>query len=385
MKKFCRVVFDRKNKCSKTGRSAIEIIVSLTHNVRKYIIVKRDVTPAEWAVFEKSKEAANLLSYYQGVVESMFRLHQPLTIENLDKNLGIESKEPAKVSEKEEKETLKSSFLDFMYLGIYNDQIEARTKDHRMVALRSLKQFGKIKTFADLTPNNISKYDDWLRSDPSQPKRSDTTIKDYHKTIHRYVMRAFERGIIERDPYRSVTIKHGKNKERTPLVEEELLVLRNLHLTGKLEKVRDLFIFAAYTGMAYVEVMNFDFFTMTEQKGNLFYIESKRAKTDSKFFTPILPPAMAILKKYKFRLPKISNQKVNDYLHLLEEKANIHKPMTFHVARHSFATMVLSHDVPIEKVSRMLGHKDVKTTQIYAKVLKNTIYMHSDRLLKEIL
>lgn len=271
MKKFCRVVFDRKNKCSKTGRSAIEIIVSLTHNVRKYIIVKRDVTPAEWAVFEKSKEAANLLSYYQGVVESMFRLHQPLTIENLDKNLGIESKEPAKVSEKEEKETLKSSFLDFMYLGIYNDQIEARTKDHRMVALRSLKQFGKIKTFADLTPNNISKYDEWLRSDPSQPKRSDTTIKDYHKTIHRYVMRAFERGIIERDPYRSVTIKHGKNKERTPLVEEELLVLRNLHLTGKLEKVRDLFIFAAYTGMAYVEVMNFDFFTMTEQKGDLAY------------------------------------------------------------------------------------------------------------------
>ena len=160
-----------------------------------------------------------------------------------------------------------------MYLGIYNDQIEARTKDHRMVALRSLKQFGKIKTFADLTPNNISKYDEWLRSDPSQPKRSDTTIKDYHKTIHRYVMRAFERGIIERDPYRSVTIKHGKNKERTPLVEEELLVLRNLHLTGKLEKVRDLFIFAAHTGMAYVEVMNFDFFTMTEQKGDLFYIE----------------------------------------------------------------------------------------------------------------
>ena len=84
MKKFCRVVFDRKKKCSKTGRSAIEIIVSLTHNVRKYIIVKRDVTPAEWAVFEKSKEAANLLSYYQGVVESMFRLHQLLTIENLE-------------------------------------------------------------------------------------------------------------------------------------------------------------------------------------------------------------------------------------------------------------------------------------------------------------
>lgn len=379
MKKFCRVVFDRKKKCQKCGFGAVEIIVLVTHANRKYINVKNKCTAAEWKVFAKSKELSDLLDYYQGVVESMFRLKEPMTIENFEKFIGIEK------PKKEEKDILQESFIEFMCAGIATDQIEPRTKDHRMVALRNLEQFGKIKTFADLTPNNISKYDEWLRSDPSQPKRSDTTIKDYHKTIHRYVMRAFERGIIERDPYRSVTIKHGKNKERTPLVEEELLVLRNLHLTGKLEKVRDLFIFAAYTGMAYVEVMNFDFFTMTEQKGELFYIESKRAKTDSKFFTPILPPAMAILKKYKFRLPKISNQKVNDYLHLLEEKANIHKPMTFHVARHSFATMVLSHDVPIEKVSRMLGHKDVKTTQIYAKVLKNTIYMHSDRLLKEIL
>ena len=259
--------------------------------MRTYIKIK-ECTPKEWNTFSKSKELKLIMAKFESIALSIITSGEEITKECLNAHLGRE------VNEETEELNKYDSFIDFMCAGIATDQIEPRTKDHRMVALRNLEQCGKIKTFADLTPNNISKYDEWLRSDPSQPKRSDTTIKDYHKTIHRYVMRAFERGIIERDPYRSVTIKHGKNKERTPLVEEELLVLRNLHLTGKLEKVRDLFIFAAYTDMAYVEVMNFDFFTMTEQKGNLFYIESKRAKTDSKFFTPILPPAMAILKKY---------------------------------------------------------------------------------------
>lgn len=124
---------------------------------------------------------------------------------------------------------------------------------------------------------------------------------------------------------------------------------------------------------------------MTEKSGDLYYMDGSRMKTGSNFFTPILQPAMEVLKKYNFVLPKISNQKANDYLHLLESRANINKPLTFHVARHSFATLSLSHDVPIEKVARMLGHQDIKTTQIYAKILKSTIERHSVDLSKAII
>ena len=77
---------------------------------------------------------------------------------------------------------------------------------------------------------------------------------------------------------------------------------------------------------------------------------------------------MAILKKYKYQLPHISNQKLNDYLHLVEKMAKLKKPLTTHVARHSFATLVLSYDIPIENLSRMLGHANIKTTQIYGKI-----------------
>lgn len=120
--------------------------------------------------------------------------------------------------------------------------------------------------------------------------------------------------------------------------------------------------------------------TMTEKKGNLYYIIGSRIKTGSTFYTPILEPAMEVLQKYNYRLPRMSNQKLNDYLHLVESRACLNKKMTSHVARHTFATWVLSQDVPVEDLARMLGHKDVRTTQHYAKLLPSTIQRHAENL-----
>ena len=177
----------------------------------------------------------------------------------------------------------------------------------------------------------------------------------------------------------------GKCKERRPLSERELKLIREAELPDKEAKVRDLFIFAAYTGLAFCDVMDFKFKTMTEQSGDMYFIDGSRLKTGTNFFTPILPPAMEVLQRYNYQLPKISNQKANDYLHLIETRLGINKSITFHVARHSFATLSLSHDVPIEKVARMLGHTDIKTTQIYAKILKTTVEKHALALSNAIL
>lgn len=90
---------------------------------------------------------------------------------------------------------------------------------------------------------------------------------------------------------------------------------------------------------------------------------------------------MSVLEKYNFKLPKLLNQKLNDYLHVIEARANISKKMTSHVARHSFTTMILAHDVPIDKLAKMMGHADIKTTQIYAKVMKDSIEKHTQALI----
>ena len=123
---------------------------------------------------------------------------------------------------------------------------------------------------------------------------------------------------------------------------------------------------------------------MTEMHGNCYYIDGSRLKTGSRFYTPILPPAMAVLKKYNYKLPVISNQKLNDYLLLIETDLKITKRVSCHVARHSFATLMLGYDVPIEKTKRMLGHKDIRSTQIYAKILKKNVEEQVDALVPQL-
>ena len=226
--------------------------------------------------------------------------------------------------------------------------------------------------------------------DPSNDKDKNVVqdleyVTQLGKRIKKYTRILKLNEIIEHDPYEYCKISRGHSKPRTPLTEQELLKMRKVQLIDKLDRVRDLFIFAAYTGMAYADVQRFDFKKMTHKIGRLYYIDSERLKTGTEFYTPILKPAMDVLKKYDFKLPKITNQKANDYLHVIEVQCGFKKSLTFHLARHSFATLALAHDVPIEDISRMLGHSDIKTTQIYCKILKTTVQRHSEVLASSIL
>lgn len=210
--------------------------------------------------------------------------------------------------------------------------------------------------------------------------RSLATIYNYHKKLHKYTHILWRNEMIPSDPYNHVQFKRGSHKERQPLTEDELLTLREAEFSAKLTRARDLFIFMAYTGLAYIDMCNFDFKTMTEKKGKFFYIDGERIKTGSKFYTPILPPALEVLKKYNYKLPIITNQKLNDYLDVIREKLDWKKKITCHVARHSFATLLLTYNFSIEKTARALGHKDIKTTQVYAKVLKKSIEESTEKL-----
>ena len=140
----------------------------------------------------------------------------------------------------------------------------------------------------------------------------------------------------------------------------------------------------AYTGLAFADMEIFDFDTMTEQREDYTYIDGDRVKTGSNYFTPILPPAMEVLKKYDYKLPVRSNQKINDYLHIIESDLHLNKPVTCHIGRHSFATLMLSYGFTLEEVKKMLGHKDIKTTQIYAKLSSSVVEKSVKKKLKKL-
>ena len=371
------VIFDRKKRVAKTGKGFVELRIYLNHKERKHISLG-EITPNEWKGYVNKPSVQSEVLRYESIIQAMLTLGTPLTIENLNKLLG---KEEGKQKEEPIQNHSRNGFIAFMYDELQSEHIERRTLQARQVVYRSLLAFGKIKAFNDLTPANILDYHNWLQKDG---KRKATTLKHYHKRPHRYVLKAFEYGYIDRDPYKLVKIPTGQYEERRPLNEDEINLLRSLRLPLKEEKARDLFIFSCFTGLAYCDAQLFDFHTMTEKEGDLYYIDGKRLKTGSTFYTPILEPAMEVLQKYNYRLPRMSNQKLNDYLHLVESRACLNKKMTSHVARHTFATWVLAHDVPIENVTRMLGQKDVRTTQVYAKILPTTIQRHAETLNKSI-
>ena len=373
-KKNVTVIFDRLGAVKKTGRGKVEIRVYLDRNVRKYIVVG-ETTKTGWNSYQNSKELQLQVEKYDEIVRAMRTLGEDMTIENFNAYLEDEQ------AKKENKKPLQRNFIEFMREEIRREKLREGTLRHKKLVIETLESYGKIRTFADLTPANIRAFDRWLHD---TGERTEVTIWNYHKRIKKYTRLLKLNEIIDQDPYEYCKISRGHSKPRTPLTEPELIELRNVKLIDKLDRVRDLFIFAAYTGMAYADVQRFNFKEMTHRIGRLYYIDSERLKTGTEFYTPILKPAMEVLKKYDYKLPRITNQKANDYLHVIEVQCGFRKSLTFHLARHSFATLALAHDVPIEDISRMLGHSDIKTTQIYCKILKTTVQRHSEALASRI-
>lgn len=179
--------------------------------------------------------------------------------------------------------------------------------------------------------------------------------------------------------------------ERDVLTEAELRAIIETEPESKsLEQVRDIFVFCCFTGLAYVDVKKLSNNHIVHGIEGNRWIKIKRAKTHSLSTVPLLPIAEKILHKYKGYsknvlkeeiLPVISNQKTNAYLKEIAISCGIDKKLTFHLARHTFATTVtLSNGISIESVSKMLGHQSLKTTQIYAKVIDKKLSDDMDLL-----
>ena len=172
--------------------------------------------------------------------------------------------------------------------------------------------------------------------------------------------------------------------ERGYLTREELSFIEDkVFAISRLEWVRDLFVFSCYTGLAYTDLMQLRPSNLIIGIDGKYWIKTLRQKTDIPVNVPLLPKAMELLKKYQQHpkavvkgtlFPVISNQKLNSYLKEIADLVGINKDLTFHLARHTFATTVtLSNGVPIETVSKMLGHTKITTTQIYAKVIEKKV------------
>lgn len=213
-------------------------------------------------------------------------------------------------------------------------------------------------------------------------KCSHNTAIKYVVNFKKIIRNAYANDWITKDPFTrwKARVKHV---EREFLTEEEIqdLLDKNFH-TSRLEQVRDIFIFCCFTGLAYADVRKLSKDDINIGIDGELWINMARTKTRSKANIPILPTAQMILDKYQDSpymnndrvLPVLTNQKMNAYLKEIADLSGIKKNLTTHLARHTFATTVtLSNGVSIESVSRMLGHRNLRTTQHYAKILNRRV------------
>jgi integrase len=226
----------------------------------------------------------------------------------------------------------------------------------------------------------ITDFEFYLKS---QKNIDVNTNGKYIKNIKKIIKECVAKNWLDKDPFMAYKVK-AKKTEREFLTEEELRTIQEREFEiERLSQVRDIFIFSCYTGLAYIDIYNLSPNQIALGIDGEKWIFTSRQKTGTPSRIPLLPPALAILDKYanhpmtvnrKKLLPVPSNQKLNAYLKEIAAICKIPKELTFHAARHTFATTVtLTNGVPIETVSKMLGHTKLQTTQIYARILDKKV------------
>jgi len=226
----------------------------------------------------------------------------------------------------------------------------------------------------------IQQYNMYLKTEKGC---SSNTATKFLQNLKRITCISMRSGWLMKDPFVGVNLSI-KEVDRPYLTMEEIQKLIDYDSKiERLKRVRDIFIFSCYTGLAYIDVKKLK---KSEVEGNDeigYWIRTRRQKTDARANIPLLEIAMDIINNYCRLdllmpedpiLPVLSNQKVNAYLKELADLCGIHKELTFHVARHSFATtLTMTNGVPMETVSKMLGHKNIKSTQHYARIVDQKV------------
>lgn len=234
----------------------------------------------------------------------------------------------------------------------------------------------------------ISEYEFWLKA--VRNCSHNTTMK-YLANFKKIVLICVKNQWLTRDPFYGYKMKK-REVIRDFLNDEELKNIATKQFPAeRLERVRDLFLFSCYTGLAYADVLKLKQTDIKSGIDGKQWIFTQRQKTDTLSRIPLLPTALRLIEKYSTHkdvvgkeklFPVMSNQKMNGYLKEIADVCGITKDLTFHIARHTFATTItLNNGVPIETVSKMLGHTNLKTTQHYAKLLDTKISQDMDKLM----
>jgi len=381
----------KKSKLNKKGLTPILMRVTMDGK-RSEINIGRSVDAEKWnskteKMMGRSVEANEVNDFIEimrqkvkNVQKSFIEKNEPLYLSKFVKRFKGEEKDKSKMTLEVFKE--------------HNEQMD-RLAD-KSISKSTAKRYWTCYNHVEQFINEIYKMEDYRMKEIDHQFISKfeyflkTTRECNHNSALKYVNNfkkiiriALANQWIDRDPFYNFKVQF-ESVEREYLNEEEVqkLIDKDLHL-DRLKLVRDMFVFSCYTGLAYSDVKKLSNADITKGIDGGKWIRIKRTKTKSLSSIPLLPVAEDIIDRYMEHpevkagqciLPVLSNQKSNAFLKEIAIMCGITKPLTTHLARHTFATTItLTNGVPIESVSKMLGHKDLRTTQHYAKIVDRKI------------
>lgn len=362
-----RIVFDRKHVSSNTKEGLVQLEV-LFKGVRRYFSTGVKVTKNRWSRSGKVTGCMDMIVMNRRIDEMKRMVDKYIVglMEN-EEPFDFDRFKAWMVASDEQG----IGFVEWVEKRIAErNDIRKSTKRNHMKLVALLRKIGNIRTFADVTKKNVLKMDTYLHSTGIRQ----TTIASYHKFMKTYVHDAMSSGLIEKDPYIGVKIDIGKSVWGRFLTVDEVEAIENAEMpTESLKRVKDLFLFQCYTGLAYADLMRFDMSKAV--KGEKYYlVTDDRKKTGEGYTVVLMEKAMDILKKYDYKLPKMTCEQYNMRLKIMADACGIEKPIASHFGRRTCGMLLLNYGFPIEIVSKVLGHSNIKTTQqAYAKILDRTV------------
>lgn len=373
------LVYNRKKNLNKRGVALVQVEAYLNRK-KKYFSTKVYLRPDQWDAKKllvknhPNADALNRLIYeFMAMIEKreleLWQQGKPITLEILKEVL----------SEQQEQED-KSSFIPFFKHEVMTSNLKESTKRNHLSTLALLQDFKKNVTFSDLTFEFVSSFEYFLQSKGYHTN----TIAKHMKHLKRHINVAINKEYmdIQKYAFRKYKIKTVENGH-THLSPEELEKMETLQLTGrymKYQKTLDAFLFCCYAGMRYSDFVNMKSENIIEMHQETWLIY-KSIKTGTEVRLPLYllfnGKGIRILNKYQADLQDFfhlrDNSNVNKELIIIARLAGLSKKVSFHTARHTNATLLIYNGVNITTVQKLLGHKSVKTTQIYTNVMDMTI------------
>lgn len=368
-----RIVFNRHNTATKKVAAAIYIEVSYDR-VRNFYNTGIKVCSNQF----KDGRVINhgQMALYQDRINDMRNTIESYINEKMKAKETFSLDNLKKFMENRVFDT-KDSFLRFMYARIFDRPIAESTRKAHVSVYHTLKHWGYIRQFSDITEANIKLWDDLAHTNAQKAK----LVWNYHKILKIYCREAKRFGHIKDNPYEYMKFKRDNSIGHRFITMEEIEKIKSLKLTEKaLIDARLCFLFQCYTSLSYADMLKFDIGSVRNVDGKM-RLRSLRVKTNEMYNITLMKTAVSLLEECNYVLPIQDLHFYNRNLQAIQYRAGISTHLTSHVGRHTFATSIaLKHKMPIEVLQKVMGHESIRTTQVYAKVLQESVDEEFDRL-----